>query len=224
MIEVLRKLAQAGDTLNNKCEFSQSNLKYLGLMVSSEGIKADPDNLFAILNMDPPTDVSVVRRLLSMVNQLAKFLPNLCDNTGPLRELLLKNNAWCWRVAQQQAFGKIKTCLTNVPVLSFYDPKRETVVATDLSSYGLGAVLMQKIDELKPISYISRSLIATEKSNAQIEKETVGVTWKCERFRAYLIGPSFVVQTDHKPLAMLFGNKNLDELFQRIQRFRTRLM
>ena len=32
LVEVLRKLAQAGDTLNKKCEFSKSKLKYLGHM------------------------------------------------------------------------------------------------------------------------------------------------------------------------------------------------
>ena len=96
LVEVLRKLAQAGVTLNKKCEFSKSSLKYLGHMVSSEGIKADPDKISAIKNMSAPTDVSGVRRLLGMVNQLAKFLPNLADMTSSHRELLVKKNSFCW--------------------------------------------------------------------------------------------------------------------------------
>ena len=225
LVEVLRKLAQAGVTLNKKCEFSKSSLKYLGHIVSSEGIKADPDKISAIKNMSAPTDVSGVRRLLGMVNQLAKFLPNLADMTSSLRELLFKKNSFCWSEMQQQAFVKIQNCLTTLPVLSHYNPNYKTVVASDSSSYGLGAVLMQMIDgKLKSICYASRSLTATEQRHAQIEKEALVITWACERFRNYLIGLSFVVQTDYKPLITLFGNKNLDELSSRIQRFRMRLM
>ena len=53
----------------------------------------------------------------------------------------------------------------------------------------------------------------------------IGYTWACKRFRNYLIGLSyFTFQTDDKPSTTLFGNKNLDKLFSRIQRFRMRLM
>ena len=109
--------------------------------------------------------------------------------------------------------------------MSFYDPNQETVVAADSSSYGLGGVLMQKFNGvLKPICYASRSLTATEQRYAQIEKEALALTWACEKFRTYLIGLSFHLQTDHKPLVALFGTKNLDELPPRIQRFRMRMM
>ena len=77
---------------------------------------------------------------------------------------------------------------------------------------------------LKPICYASRSLNETEKRYAQIEKEALALTWSCERFRNYLIGLSFQLQTDYKPLVALFDNKNLDELLPRIQRFGMRMM
>ena len=84
---------------------------------------------------------------------------------------------------------------------------------------------MQRVEgTLKPICYASRSLTATEQRYAQIEKEALGLTWACEKFRNYLIGLSFQIQTDHKPLVALFGNKNLDELSPRIQRYRMRMM
>ena len=90
----------------------------------------------------------------------------------------------------------------------------------------MGAVLIQKQDDgtYRPVTYASRALTLTEQRYAQVEKEGLAVTWACERFRDYLIGIEFHIETDHKPLVSLFGKKNLDELTPRIQRFRMRLM
>lgn len=64
----------------------------------------------------------------------------------------------------------------------------------------------------------------TERRYAQVEKEALAVTWACERLSDYLIGKNFHIETDHKPLVSLLGNKNLNELPPRIQRVRMRLL
>ena len=99
-------------------------------------------------------------------------------------------------------------------------------MSADSSSFGLGAVLKQKMSDGKWISiaYASRSLSPTEGRYAQIEKESLASTWACERFSDYLIGKTFHIETDYKPLVSLLGNKNLEELTPRLQRFRMRLM
>ena len=109
------------------------------------------------------------------------------------------------------------------PVLALYSPKLETIVSADASSYGIGAVLLQRqLDgSLKPVSYASRSLTPTEQKYAQIEKEALGLTWACERFSNYLTGLKFQIETDHKPLVPLLGSKNLEDLPLRVQRFQT---
>ena len=127
-------------------------------------------------------------------------------------------NEWLWSTSQQEAYTRIKAELSNSPVLALYNPTSYTVVSADASSYGLGAVVMQKQPDhqWKPIAYASRSLTPTEEKYAQIEKEALGITWACERFSEYLVGMCFKVETDHKPLVSLFGTKNLEDLPVRI--------
>ena len=60
--------------------------------------------------------------------------------------------------------------------------------------------------------------------SAQIEKESLALTWACERFCDYLIGKPFHMLTDYKPLVSLLSSKPLDSLPLRVQCFRMRLM
>ena len=76
----------------------------------------------------------------------------------------------------------------------------------------------------KPVAFISRALSSTEQKYAKIEKEALATTWTGERLADYLIGKTFYIETDHKPLVLLLGTKNLDEMPRRIQRLRIRLL
>ena len=107
-----------------------------------------------------------------------------------------------------------------------YELNAEHRVTSDLSSYALGAALLQQNDkrEWQPVAFVSRKLTETEKRYAQIEKETLAITWACQKFDYYLVGTTFQLETDHKPLVKLLGESDLSELPLRCQRFKLRLM
>ena len=222
----MERLSAAGVTLNKaKCKFNQTEIEFLGHVVGQQGIKAQKEKTTAIQEMEEPTDLKSLRRYLGMVNQMGKFLPRLADKTEPLRELLSPKKAWLWTSEQSNAFRKIQDMLTSTPVLIPYDHKRPTKVSADSSSYGLGAVLLQKSQDMwKPVAYASRSLSDTEKRYAQVEKEALASVWACTKFQDYLYGIHFTLETDHKPLVALLDHKTIDEIPPRIQRMRMRMM
>ena len=116
LLAVLNRLEEAGLTFNrDKCEFSQREVRFLGHILSQDGVWSDPDKVAAIVNMEEPKTVKDLRRFLGMVNQLSLFIPHLAEMTNPLRDLLLKKNQWMWGHAQKLAFSSVKDALTKNP-------------------------------------------------------------------------------------------------------------
>ena len=68
----------------------------------------------------------------------------------------------------------------------------------------------------KPVAHASRAITETEGRYAQIEKEALACTWAADKFSDYLLGKHIMMETDHKPLVSLLGNKNLDNLPPRV--------
>ena len=128
------------------------------------GVLPDPDKVTATRKIRTPENVSDICRFLGMYNQLSKFVPNLADETKPLRDLLHKDCLWTWECPQQDTLEKLKRLLSSTPVLVLYDPNARTTVSADASSHGLGAVLLQEQanGDVKKVSYISRSLFPTK--------------------------------------------------------------
>ena len=83
-------------------------------------------------------------------------------------------------------------------MLALYDLNKETKVAADASSYGLGGVVLQRQpdDTWRPVSFLSRAMTPTETRYAQIEKEALALTWACERSWEYLVGKSICFHVD----------------------------
>ena len=175
---VLKRLQEAGVTLNEKCEFSKRSVKFLGHIIDEKGIRPDPAKTEAIRSFPVPQKVNDLQRFMEMVNQMAKFIPNLANLNEPLRQLLKKKNMWKWDKAQQQSFEGIKNELTSATNLAHYDPSRPTVISSDASNFGLGAVLLQLQEDGtgKLVYYASKSFSETEKRYAVIEKEALAVT------------------------------------------------
>jgi len=223
---VLEKLYKAGITLNaEKCEFNKSNITFLGHVINQEGIHADPKKVAAIKAFPVPKNKTELKRFFGMVNYLGKFSPSLSNDSAKLRELLCKNSEFSWNEELAMEFNKLKDSMTSTPTLVPYSLEAETMLSTDASSYGLGAALMQKVnDQWRPIAFASRAMSEAEKRYAQVEKEALAICWASSKFHYYLAGREFAIETDHKPLVSILGEKELSKLPLRVQRFRLKML
>ena len=179
----------------DKVKLRRKEVPFMSHVFSEEGLRADPDKVKAVLEMSPPTDVASVRRFIGFMNYLSKFLPRLSDTLEPLRKLTV------WSDVHDSAVRKVKLLVSNAPVLKYFDSTDSLILQCDASDKGLGAVQLQKG---QPIAYASGALTNAETRYAQIEKELLAVVYGLEKFHTYTYDREVTVESDHKPLEVIF--------------------
>ena len=155
---VFSRLSEHGLKLKaSKCEFFKSSVKYLGHVVSENGVETDPDKLDALTSWPEPKNVKELRSFLGFTGYYRRFIKNYAKIAKPLNDLLVGHSTikdaqgkkkkvapWQWGSAQQTAFNILKEKLSSPPVLAYADFSKPFVLHTDASIEGLGAVLYQE--------------------------------------------------------------------------------
>ncbi|XP_025262544.1 uncharacterized protein K02A2.6-like [Camponotus floridanus] len=130
----------------------------------------------------------------------------------------------------KKTFEDIKNILTGPLLLAHYDPRQTLIVAVDASSIGIGGVLLQRAPDgqVKAVFHMSKALTKTQQNYSQIEKKALALVTAVERFRKFVYGRHFVLQTDHRPLLVLFKTSNTKGLdtctANRLKRWALRLI
>lgn len=205
----------------SKCHFFQTEVKYLGHVVSASGVATDPDKVKVVGEWKQPTTTKELRSFLGFASYYRRFVEGFAKVAAPLHRLIATAEAnqktararvtrlgSHWTPECQQSFQTLKDQLTSTPVLAYADFTKPFILEIDASHAGLGAVLAQEQDgQRKPIAFASRGLRPTERnmSNYSSRKlELLALKWAVtNKFREYLLGAKFVVFTDNNPLSYL---------------------
>ena len=122
--ERLKNVLEAARKLNlkfnrEKCQLGVTEMKFVGGILSSEGIRPDPRMVSAIENMPRPQCKKDIQRFNGMKNYMGKFIPNLSERMAPLRQLTEKKTEWQWSHEHEKSWRDLKTQLTLEPVLRY---------------------------------------------------------------------------------------------------------
>ena len=212
----LMKISQKrGLVFNSKnCFIKQKQISFYGLIWDENGVHPDPQKCDNIQKKEAPTNVKELQQFMGIIQYMSPFIPKLSSHTDPLRKLLHKEAAW-----QRKSLPTIKDLVHQEMTLSYYDPKKATILEVDISMTGIGAALIQ---DGKPIAFASKSMTDTESRYANIERELLAVVFALERFHTYIYGKPVLVQSDHKPLENI-QYKNLSKAPPRLQRMLLRI-
>lgn len=194
----------------DKCVFARERVKYLGHVISREGISPDDDKVRAVLEMKEPSNLQQLRTFLQTCSWFRKFIPDFAKVSEPLTRLTRKSQTWIWGSEQASAFESLKRLLTTAPILIQPDYSKPFILRTDASNFALGACLLQgeSPSAERPIEYASRLLTSAERNYSTTEREALAVVWAVERFRGYIDGHQVCVRSDHQPLKWLFSLKS----------------
>ncbi len=162
---VLEKIRKANLKLKpSKCQWFQTELKFVGHLVGRNGIRPDPRNVEKIKNAEVPKNTTELRRFLGMAQYYRQYINGYVDVVGPLYDMLKEDGPAVWGQAQQEAFDIIKNKLATEPIRAHPDFNKPFKLYTDASDIGLGAVLAQddKKGKERIIAYEARRLSAPE--------------------------------------------------------------
>jgi RNase H-like domain found in reverse transcriptase/Reverse transcriptase (RNA-dependent DNA polymerase)/Integrase core domain/Chromo (CHRromatin Organisation MOdifier) domain/Integrase zinc binding domain len=194
-----------------KCKFAHTRLRTLGHLVSGEAVAVDPIKVAAFLNFERPRTGKQMESLLGFVNFIREYIPMYSMLLGPLEKLrkLKKIEDSNWGEEQQRAFSILKKVLSEAPVIQDPLPGIPLQVGTDASQYGVGAVLYQVVEgRVRYIAFTAKALSGGQKDYPATKRELLGVVLALKRWREYLLGTRFVLETDHKALKYINNAKS----------------
>ena len=139
---------------------------------------------------------------MGLAGYYRRFIKNFSRIAGPLTILTKRQGKYIWDTKSETSFQELKKQLTIAPVLTLPNEKDSYTVYTDASREGLGCVLMKNNNV---IAYASRKLKSHKQNYPTHDLELAAVVFALKKWRHYLYGVMFEVNTNHKSLKYLFS-------------------
>ncbi|KAF5450077.1 hypothetical protein F2P56_030456 [Juglans regia] len=179
----------------HKCAFGVESGKFLGFMVSDQGIKANPEKIRAIMDMPPPRSINEVQKLTGRAAALGRFIARSIDRCLPFFSVLRKAREWdedCGR-----AFNELKEYLGHPSLLSQTTPGANLTVYLAVSPSAVSSVLTQiEVGIQRPVYYVNRAFRGAEARYPRTEMLAFALVVTARRLRPHFQAHPIKVQTD----------------------------
>jgi hypothetical protein len=200
----------------DKTEFAKSDVKFLGRIVGSNKISMDPAKIEAIVSIQQPKTMKMLKSFLGVINFHREFIQHMSHIAKPLTDLTALKNVkqlpWCSE--HENAFNQLKVALCEAVSLHVPRVGGLFILRTDASGIAISGCLYQRDDDViedvvvtgdgeKPIAFYSQKLTRPQISWSVIEREAYAVIASLKKFFPIVFSSSIVVYSDHNPLSFV---------------------
>ena len=202
--QVFQILANYKLSINmEKSFFFKQQIKFLGHIITAQGLQTDPKKVQPILDFPQPTSKRSVKSFLGMINQFRRFIPKIGHILAKLHEF--DNNEFIWTTEHSNAFKTAKQALAQACSLNYPTSSGKFILTCDASDIAAGAVLEQINNGTKqPIAFMSRKFPKVEQNLSAFDKELTAIVCAIKHFQHFIEGCEVEIWTDHKPLITAF--------------------
>ena len=160
VLEVLRRLHDNDLFVKpEKCRFRVTEVDFLGMIVSREGIKMDPEKVNAVLKWPEPTNVKQVHAFLGLGKFYRCFIKHYTIIGCPMVDLTCKDVVFNFGDKERASFEALKAAFTTATVLQYPDQDHKFHLKTNTSEFAVGGVISVKCNDSKfrPVTYMLHS-------------------------------------------------------------------
>jgi hypothetical protein len=185
--------------------------KFLGCLVSTKGIEANPSKIKAILRMEPPSTKKGAQRLAGRLAPLNRFISRSAERNLPFFEILKSAEVFQWGSAQQKAFEELKQYLIDLTTLTPSAPGAPLLLYVAASHSAVSAALVHEklegqIKKQAQVYFISEVLSLSKKNYTELEKVLYVVLMASKKLRHYFQAYHIIVPSS-QPLKDIMRNR-----------------
>jgi hypothetical protein len=217
VLKVLAKLQAANLYLDaTKYKFKVKRVKYLDLILTTNGLEIDPAKISTVLKWQLPRNIKDVQSFLGFANFYRRFIRGFSVIAKPLTTLTKKEGASFPLIPgskEVNAFTQLKEAFKEATMLAHFNPDLETWLETDASDYVTAAVLSQMHKGvLQPVAFLSHKITPAKCNYEVYDKELLAIVQAFEEWRFELARTQdpIKVLSDHQALQWFMTNKRLN--------------
>ncbi len=142
--ETLLCLRSAGLKINGKGSFLRREIRFLGKIITQDGMRPLPSHTNALHDFPTPRSAKQVQKFLGLVAWLAPFLKNYASKIEPFTALL-NDTTFTWSDELQTCFDNLKAEVTETSFQYFVDFTAPLYLAVDASQHNFAGMLYQTV-------------------------------------------------------------------------------
>lgn len=212
---VLADVERAGGTVSGlKCYWGHDRLGVVGYEVASDGRHPDRKKAAKIADWPECRNPKEVRMFVGICVYYRIWIPSFAIRAKPLFNLMKADAAWVWGDRERLAMQTLKDHITNAPALMTVSHKNPGTIflSVDASHEGAGACLEQIGPDGKrhPCRFESTLWSKAESNWHSTKLECKAVVWALKKFRMWLYGVHFIIETDAQTLIAQLNRSSSD--------------